>query len=110
MHIPTEQTKEINGASVVIPINPDYTFTQVTLLARNTGVITGTVRPRLERNDPASFLAEEFEHIEGGAVDMAANPRKRTFTIESKRCSALKFADAGAGIYKVFIQQWGRAS
>jgi len=54
------------------------------------------------------FLPDEFEFIEGGAINLADSPRKRTFTIERKRLSAIRFADAGAGVVNGFLRQWGR--
>ncbi len=110
MRIPSEQFKTVAGAIITVPLNGDYTYLQVTLHGRNTGVITPTIRPLLERNDTADFQADDFELVEDGAVDLAANPKKRTFTVEMKRLSALRLTDAGAGNYKYSIRQWGRAS
>lgn len=110
MHIPGEQSKTLNGATHTIPLNGDYTFTQVTIKSRNTGVVTATMRPLLEANGLTDFQDDDFEGIESGAVDLAANPKKRTFTIENRCCSALRLADAGNGSFKVFIKQWGRAN
>lgn len=110
MSIPSENSVTLNGASTTIPLNSDYTFVQVTLTGRNAGVVTATARPLLERNKAVDFLNDEFEFIEGGEINLGDNPRKRTFTIERKRVSAIRLADAGAGAVKVFIKQWGRVT
>lgn len=110
MSINSEQTKTFTGALNQIILNGDYTYTQVTINGRNTGNVTATIRPLLENNSPASFNDDDFEGIEGGVINLALNPKKRTFTIEMKRCSAVRFADDGTGEYKVYIRQWGRAN
>lgn len=110
MTIPSEQHKILNGALHTIALNPDYTIVQVTLTGRNTGTVTATIRPILELNSPGDFIADDFEGVEDGVIDLAANPKKRTITIEGKRCSALRLADSGAGNFKVSIRQWGRVN
>lgn len=110
MGINTEQTKTLTGASNTILLNGDCTYLQVTIYGRNTGTVTPTVRPLLEKNAEADFLADEFEGVEDGAIDLSVSPRKRTFTVEVKRLSALKLADSGSGTYKAHIRQWGRAN
>lgn len=81
---------------------------QVTLTGRNTAIVTATARPLLENNAVGDFLPDEFEFIDGGEINLADNPRKRTFTIESKRLSAIRFADAGVGVVNGYLRQWGR--
>ncbi|HTF96591.1 MAG TPA: hypothetical protein VL995_10700 [Cellvibrio sp.] len=103
MHIPSEQFKTLNGAMHTIPLNGDYTFVQVTIKNGNTGIVTATIRPLLEANGLVDFQDDGFEGIEGGVVDLGANPKKRTFTIENRRCSALRLVDAGNGSFKVYI-------
>jgi hypothetical protein len=110
LNIPTERTKIINSALSTLLLNGDYTYTQITVYGRNTGAVTATVRPILEKNSEADFTDDEFEGIEDGAIDLAATPRKRTFTIDLKRCSAVRFEDGGAGAFTVHIRQWGRAN
>lgn len=109
MHIPSEQAITLNGATNTIPLNGNFTYTQVTINGRNTGTVTPTIRPLLELNSPANFHNDDFEGVDDGAVNLAANPKKRTFTIKSKRLSALRLVDDGVGNYQVFIKQWGRA-
>jgi len=72
------------------------------------GAVTATVRSSLDDNSQSAFIDDDFEFIEGGVMDLAASPRKLTFSIEKKLVSALRFADAGAGNYKVVIKQFGR--
>jgi hypothetical protein len=67
------------------------------ITGRNTAIVTATARPLLENNAMGDFLPDEFEFIEGGEINLGDNPRKRTFTIERKRLSAIRFADAGQG-------------
>jgi hypothetical protein len=109
--IPSEQSKFLTGALHTIALNGDYTFTQVTVKGRNTGNVTATIRPLLDDNSPANYHADDFEGVEDGAVNLGANPKKRTFTIDNKRLSALRLADDNhnAGSFEVFIKQWGRA-
>jgi hypothetical protein len=90
-------------------LNGDYTFTQITLKGRDTGVVTARYRPVLENNS-SGFVDDEFEIITGGAINLADNPRRRTFTIDNRRLSAVRFSDSGTGAVQVFIKQWGRAS
>lgn len=109
MNIPSEQSITVNGATKTIALNGNYTCTQITITGRNTGTVTPTIRPLLELNSPANFQNDDFEGVDDGAINLAANPKKRTFTIESKRLSALRLVDDGAGNYQVIIKQWGRA-
>lgn len=110
MRIPSEQNVVINSASKTVLLNSDYAFTQVTLRGRNTGVITATYRPLLDDNRESNFTDDDFELISGGVINLADNPRKRTFPIENRRVTAIRFADAGAGEVKCHIRQWGRIS
>lgn len=110
MNIPTEQTKVLTGAVTTLSINGDCTYTQVTVYGRSTGSITATIRPIFEKNAEEDFIDDDFEVVDGGAINLAETPRKRTFTIDLKRCSAIRFADNGEGSFKVHVRQWGRAN
>ena len=111
MHVPSEQSKVLTGALHTVALNGNYTHTQVTVKGRNSGNVTATIRPLLEANALTDFQDDDFEGVEDGAVNLGANPKKRTFTIENKRLSALRLADDNhvAGSFEVFIKQWGRA-
>lgn len=108
MSIPSEKKFTINGATKTIPVNGDYAFVQMTLTGRNTSIVTATARLLLENNAEEDFLPDEFEFIEGGEINLGENPRKRTFTIECKRLSTIRFADAGVGVVNGYLRQWGR--
>lgn len=87
-----------------------YTFLQVIITGRDTGTVTASIRPILEKNAPVDFEDEDFEGVEDGVIDLTEEPKKRTFTIDTKRVSALRLADSGAGAIKVYIRQWGRVN
>jgi hypothetical protein len=110
MRINTEQQKTLIGAVNTIQLNSDCTYTQVTISGRNTGNVTATIRPLLENNDIDDFQDDDFEGITDGVINLSLNPKKRTFTIEMKRATALRLEDDGAGEYKLYISQWGRAN
>lgn len=110
MPIPTEQNVlHTGGGDKIIHLNPDYIFTQISVTGRNTGVITPLARPILADNDVDSFEDEDFEFITDGEIDLAAEPSKRTFTIENKKMTAIKMSDGGAGDVIFLVRQWGRA-
>lgn len=95
------------GTTTTVALDPNYEYTQITIYGRATGTVTASTRPMLPSNKPADFVDAEFESITDGAVDLAAAAPKRTLKILNNRLSALRFADAGTGQYKVFIEQWG---
>ena len=108
MRIPKEQTiPHSGGGSKTIDVNPDYQFTQVTVTGRNTGIVTPFARPLLTDNEPENYQDDDFEAISDSAINLADNPRKRTFTIEHKRITAIKLNDAGTGALTFLIRQWG---
>ena len=108
MRIKNEISKILTGTENTIAVNGDYTHTQITIGGRDTDTVTATARPLLENNGDDDFEDEEFEMIDGGQVDLSLYPRKRTFTINNKRLSALRFVFTGDGDYKVDIRSWGR--
>lgn len=109
MNIPREQNKpHSGGGSLIIPVNTDCVFTQLTITGRNTGTITLSARPDLQENDSDDFDDDDFESITDGVIDLAASPKKRTITIENKKISALKLVDSGAGNVVFLVRQWGR--
>lgn len=95
------------GSTTTVVIDPNYEYTQITIYGRETGTVTATTRPKLPSNKQADFLDTEFESITDGSVDLSSATPKRTLKILNTRLSALRFADAGTGDYKVFIEQWG---
>lgn len=109
MRIPAEQKIVSPGGEVnrKIAINPGYTFTQVTVTGRGSGVVTPFFRPILDNNQEGDFLDGDFESITGGAIDLAVPNSQRTFTIENKRATAIMMQDAGVGEVTYLIRQWG---
>lgn len=95
------------GTTTTVVLDPNYQYAQVTIYGRATGTVTATTRPMLPSNKQADFVDSEFEGVTDGVIDLAASPAKRTMKIIESRLSALRFADAGTGAYKVYIEQWG---
>lgn len=106
----SQEATLVGGTSKNIALNGDYTYTQITITGRNTGVVTARARPLLSDNSEASFQDADFEVVSEGTVDLAASPPKRTFTITDKRLSAIRLIDAGTGPYQYIIRQWNRAN
>lgn len=110
MRIPAQQKIEYEGGGTKkFAVNSDYTYTQITVANRNTGSVKAYYRPILESNFEADFLDAEFEEITGGDIDLTKVNGQRTFTIESKRASAIMMVDTGAGPIDYLVLQWGRA-
>lgn len=96
------------GGQKIVEVNPDCTFTQVTITGRNSGIVSCVARPVLSNNDPDDYADSDFETITDAEIDLSDSPSRRTFTIENKKVSALKFIDAGAGSLIFLVRQWGR--
>jgi hypothetical protein len=95
------------GTTTTVVLDTNYEYTQVTIYGRAAGTVTVTTRPMLPSNKAADFVDAEFESITDGSVDLAAATPKRTLKVLKNRLSAIRFADAGTGAYKVYIEQWG---